>query len=305
MSNPYGPYDPQQPQPPYGQPPSNPYGQPQQGYPQPNYPQPGYPQQDYPQPAYPQPQPGYPQPNYPQPGYPQPGYPQGAPPSTPMYAPAGMPPAPGMPSGTPFKPAKRRSSPARIIASLVVLLVIFGGVGLYEALKTDIYSSNLTGNVSDWASGNGCSAQSDGFHITASVACYHDVNASVGDAKISVTAEQISGDTASSYGIAFRRTSTGNAYVFRIDSNGDWSFGKGVNGTITPLQDITPNSVIHSGLNTTNTLEVDAKSSHFDLFVNGTKVGSADDSTYPSGAYGLLGQDGAEAVFTNYKVTKN
>jgi hypothetical protein len=219
----------------------------------------------------------------------------------------------------PLAPAQQRRT-GLIVGLLVALLVVVAGGGTAAVLalshsgsvggssaatatppETVVYSSALTGNVSDWPSGQGCAPQSDGFHITASIACYPDAN-DAGDAKISVTATQVNGDTASFYGIAFRRSGAGNNYVFRVDSNGDWSFGKGVSGTITPLQDSTSNAAIHSGLNTTNTLEVDAKGSHFDLVVNGTKVGSADDSTYSSGKFGLVGTDNAEAVFTNYQV---
>lgn len=168
--------------------------------------------------------------------------------------------------------------------------------------QTVVYASSLRGSVSDWPSGQGCSPQIDGYYISASIACYPDAGG-VSDATIFVTAKQISGDTAAFYGIALRRSGTGNNYVFRIDSNGDWSFGKSVSGTITPLQDSTRNVAIHTSLDTTNTLEVVATGSHFDFLVNGTTVGSADDSTYSSGKFGLVGQDGAEAVFTNYVVT--
>ena len=278
MSNPYNPQDPNNPygnQPnPYGQPPANPYGQP--GYPA--TPQSAYPPQGYPQPAYP-----------PQQGYPQPG--------TPMYAPQAT------PAGTPFKPAKKANPLLRLIVIVVVLGLFFGGIAVYSALKTDLYSSALTGSVSDWPSENGCTPKSDGFHITASIACYPDTDPA-GDVKISVVAKQLTGDTVGGFGIALRRASEGSNYVFTIDAAGEWSFGKAASGTITDIDAPKADPAIHSGLNATNTLEVDAKGTHFNLFVNGTKVGSLDDSTYSSGQFGLIGSDSTDVVFTNYKVTK-
>jgi hypothetical protein len=311
-----------QPQQPPTYPPYLPYGQPAAPsmpiYPPAGYPT-GYPQfappsvplsGQYRQPAGPS------VPYYGQPAGPSvPYYGQPAGPSMPYYGP-GMP----APWAVPLAPAQK-SRTGLIVGLLVALLVVVAGGGTAAVLvlshggspfgspgttatppQTIVYSSSLTGSVADWPSGQGCSPQSDGFHITASIACYPHAS-DAGDARITVIAKQASGDTTSFYGIAFRRSGTGNNYVFRVDSNGDWSFGKGVSGTITPLQDSTPNAAIHTGLDTTNLLEVAAKGSHFDFLVNGVTVGSADDSTYSSGKFGLVGQDGAEAVFTDYRVT--
>jgi hypothetical protein len=192
---------------------------------------------------------------------------------------------------------------SRIIAPLVVLGVIIGGAAIYGALNTDLYSSSLTGNVSDWPSGNGCSPEADGYHITASIACYPDA-ADADDAKLSVTVKQLSGDQQSFYGIVFRRTSTGNNYLFGIDGSGHWSFDKFASSNPTPIVDATPNSAIKPGIGLTNKLEVDAKGTHFDFFVNGTKVGQSDDATYSSGRFGLLGDDNVEVVYTDFKATK-
>jgi hypothetical protein len=62
---------------------------------------------------------------------------------------------------------------------------------------------------------------------------------------------------------------------------------------------------IHVGLGATNTLEVRVLDSHFDFFVNGTKVGQADDTNYIaiSGNDVLEGSDGIEIVFSNLTIS--
>ena len=53
-----------------------------------------------------------------------------------------------------------------------------------------------------------------------------------------------------------------------------------------------------------NTLEVHAVQSHFDFFVNGTKVGQADDSSPDiGGPAALTGSAGIEVVFSDLKIT--
>lgn len=282
---------------PYGQPPqSGPYGQPPNPYGQPAAPS---------QPMYPPPPGTYPPPN------PQ----MYAPPSQPMYqqqAPYGQPQGmPGMPpGGTPFQPPKRGAGPlVRVLIGVVVVGVVIFGITFASGLlkgglgNGSIYSSSLTGNVSDWPSGQGCSPQGDGFHITAAVACYPDLD-DQGDVTLSVQAKQLSGESNTAYGITFRRVSEGNHYFFGIDGNGKWIFAAVKNGDPNVVVDFTPNAAINGGLNQINTLKVAAKGGHFTFFVNGTQVGSSDDSTFSSGKWGLEGQDGIEVVFTNIAITK-
>jgi hypothetical protein len=109
---------------PYGQPD---YGQPgyeQTGYEQTGYGQPGYGQPGYGQAAYGQP--GYGPPAYGQPGYPQGGYP-------PPAGPGGYP-VPGGPGGPPPKSNAARNT---IIAVVVAVLLVGGGLGAFFGLKSD------------------------------------------------------------------------------------------------------------------------------------------------------------------------
>lgn len=274
----------------------NPYGQPPQGAPY------GQPPTPYGQPAAPS-QPMYP----PAPGtYPPPNPQMYAPPSQPMYAqpPQGM---PGMPpGGTPFQPPKRGMAPlVRVLIGVVVVVVVIAGIAFASGLLqgNSVYSSALTGNVSDWPSDGGCSPQSDGYHITAAVICYPDL-AEQGDVTLSVQAKQISGESTVAYGVAFRRASKGNYYFFGVDGNGKWIVQKVVNDEGTRLVDFTANAAINSGLDQINTLKVAAKGAHFTFFANGAQLGSIDDSTFGSGKWGLAGEDGIEVVFTTIAITK-
>jgi hypothetical protein len=322
----------QPPTPSYGQPPTPSYGQPQGPNPY------GQPPNPYGQAQPPNPYGQLPTPNY---GQAQPSTPLGQPP-TPSYDPAqapspygqettqsysppfaaqpaqqagpaygqGIPPSPWpvageQSGGSPFKPARRRGAGgalARIVGAVIVLAAIVVGALVYNAVKGDtVYSSALTGNVTDWYSGGGCAPEGDGYHITAGVACYSNLD-DQNDVTQTVTVKQLSGDTGQPYGVAFRRVSAGNRYFFDIDSNGEWGFGKAVNGTDSFIINATTNAAIHTGLNASNTLEVAAKGSHFTFFVNGTQVGQGDDATYVSGKWGLEGSDNIEVVFTNITI---
>jgi hypothetical protein len=168
---------------------------------------------------------------------------------------------------------------------------------------TVIYQNALTSVASDWSNDQNCSFASDGYHIKGAFICLSPAG-QLTDTDIKVQASQISGPTLNPYGIALRRPSSGNRYEFDIDGNSKWVFFKCVQGTCSTLVDYTANAAIAGGLNASNTLEVIAVGSHFDLFVNGTKVGAADDTTFASGEAGLSGDDNLDVVFTNFSITK-
>ena len=162
-----------------------------------------------------------------------------------------------------------------------------------------IYQDSLNGSTKDqWANDSNCFFGSGGYHINAAFICYAPTD-KVGDAVTTVSVTQISGPTTYPYGLVIRRVSPGNYYEFLIDANGKWLFDKVVNGTTTDIVKFTPNPAIIAGLNQANTLSVQAKGSHFVFSINGTQVGTADDSTFPSGETGLSGNDNIEVVYTN------
>jgi hypothetical protein len=168
---------------------------------------------------------------------------------------------------------------------------------IYGAKLTSIVGAEGWSEVLDE-----CFLGSDGYHVVRGYLCFAPAGTQT-DVDVSLMVKQISGPTNYSYGIVFRRVALGNYYLFMIDSNSKWLFDKCVNDTCTRLVDFTPNDAIKGGLNTVNALEVSAKGSHFDFFVNGTKVGSADDSTFASGEVGVAGGNPIECVFTNFIVS--
>jgi hypothetical protein len=167
-----------------------------------------------------------------------------------------------------------------------------------------LFSDPLTTNINGWSSDiNHCFFQDLAYHVKNNIVCYSSVG-SIGDATISVQVKQIAGSLLLPYGLVFRRVSQGNWYEFTIDSTGNWSFSKAANQQTLAIIDSTPSTAIKPGLNTTNTLLVQAKGAHFVFFVNGTQVGQTDDSTFASGEIGLTATGAAtEVAFNNIKIT--
>jgi hypothetical protein len=200
-------------------------------------------------------------------------------------------------------------SGAAILLTIVIIAVVRVGLGaafgqLFHAGATSSspssYSEALTSNPGGWPNDANAYFQPDGYHIVKSVIAYAPDLPAV-NVDVSVRVVQISGDDTALHGIVFRRWSTGNYYAFEIDSQGEWEFGKVVNGQWTPIVDATVNSAIQPGLNVSNTLEVQATGTHYVFLVNGTQVGEADDATTSgTGKVGLDGDDGAEVVYSHF-----
>ena len=264
------------------------------------------------------------------PGYGPPAYsPYGqyAPPSYPMaYAP---PSAWGAPPPYAPVPAPRRSRTGLIVGVVVAVVIVLvagvGAAGVYLVNQganntassgsataiaatptpavTIIFQDALTSDNGGWTTqAPYCQYANGGYQISDAI-CYAPAGI-IGDASISVQARQIQGTADHSFGLDFRRVSKGNYYAFEIDSNSDWVFGKEVNSSFTPILDWSTSNAIKGGLNVTNTLLVRAHGSHFDFFVNGVKVGQADDSTFASGRAGVGAGQNIQVVYDNFKITK-
>jgi hypothetical protein len=131
------------------------------------------------------------------------------------------------------------------------------------------------------------------------------------DVDIQVQVKQVSGGAQDPMGIVFRlikqSETTYDYYSFQITSFGRWAFVKCVASTdsCVPLVGYKFDGAIHSGVGASNLLEVYAKGSHIYAFINGTMVGSLDDSTYTTGRVGLTCgayREFTECVFTNFAV---
>lgn len=253
-----------------------------------------------------------------------PSTPSGSPPTAPGY------PLPGYPQGLRPPPPKRRQNHVKliigIIATAVVLLAACAGGAIWATRsmgqanganffgtpsasdspgESVIYYESFSTSAAGWAQDPGhCYLDQDGYHAKNNYLCFAPI-ADQANGSVSVLVQQLSGPTIQGYGLAFRNPDnhTDSGYRFGIVSAGEWAFDKCVNGDCTTLVDYTPNSAIKGDLHSANTLMVTATGSHFEFFVNDTKVGSFDDATFASGAVGIFGGDTIDCVFTHFTVS--
>jgi hypothetical protein len=257
-----------------------------------------------------------------------------------LYSPAIPTTPPGTPpllAPLPAAPAAPKRKPAFTLLALLALVVVFvGGVGVGAALfgargrlsfgaaatatlapsstptlapsptatprETPIFQDALTGPVNPWpVDGTHCQFQGGSYHVLRNFICFAPVGVQ-SDVAISVQVKQISGAGTLFYGLAFRYGDAKDFYLFRINSNSTWLFGKETNGVETNITPDTTNSAIKSGLNVVNTVLVRVKSAHFDFFVNGTNVGEANDASLSAGTLGLIGANSADVAFTNMQI---
>jgi hypothetical protein len=168
---------------------------------------------------------------------------------------------------------------------------------------TVIFQDSLTSDTNGWSTvAPQCQFANGGYQLSDAI-CYAPIGI-IGDASVSVQVRQIQGPSNYPFGLVLRRVAKGNYYAFSIDSDSDWYFGKDINGTFSPIVDWQGSNAINGGLTVTNTLLVHAHGAHFDFFVNGVKIGQADDSTYASGRVGVGTGQNVQAVFNNFKITE-
>jgi eukaryotic-like serine/threonine-protein kinase len=117
-------------------------------------------------------------------------------------------------------------------------------------------------------------------------------------------------------GVAFR-VKDQQTYYFVICENGIYSlvgYLGNSEGSVTLIADSSPGidpNPIHMGLGVSNTIAVEARGKHIDLYVNGTKIDSKEDSMYLSGYIGVIAKslqpavnDPTDVVFTNARMWK-
>ncbi len=167
-----------------------------------------------------------------------------------------------------------------------------------------VYQDSLTDHPAGWQTTNGCAFRSDGYHVTHGAICPAPLAQPIGDATIRVTAQALSTNASTSYGIVFRLVDLKNYYGFEITPNGKWTFYKEVDGVFHSLVDYTFVGAIQMGSTARNTLEVDAHGGHFVFLDNGAFVGQGDDATFASGGCGVDGANGAEIVYSNFRVAR-
>jgi hypothetical protein len=161
------------------------------------------------------------------------------------------------------------------------------------------YHNDMTSVTKGWPNDVECQFKSDGYHIKNASNCYYSA-ADYRDVTITVTAKLLKGDPTATYGIAFRRPSPNNFYVFLITGNGEWLALK----NNVQLRKVTSNPAINTGVGAVNTLSVRLQGAHFTFFANGAQLGDLSDDSYSSGKVGLAGDQNIEAVFKDFTVTR-
>ncbi|MGZ6388801.1 MAG: hypothetical protein ACXWQZ_06020 [Ktedonobacterales bacterium] len=168
---------------------------------------------------------------------------------------------------------------------------------------TVLFQDPLTTKAHDWTDDQHCSFASDGYHVRDGYECYAPTSQQ-SDIALTVEAQQLSGPTDRRYGLGLRLNAAGDEYLFAIDSNGHWLFGKYIAGVFITIVQPTASAAIKQGLGSKNTLTVRAIGSHFAFAINKTPVGTAEDATLGTGYCGVEGSRGIEIVFTSLSILK-
>jgi hypothetical protein len=168
---------------------------------------------------------------------------------------------------------------------------------------TVLFHDPLTTKAHDWTTDQHCSFASDGYHVRDGYECYAPTSQQ-SDITLTVDTQQLSGPTNGRYGLGLRLNAAGDEYLFAIDSNGHWLFGKYIAGVFITIVQPTASAAIKQGLGSKNTLTVRAVGSHFAFAINKTSVGTAEDATLSTGYCGVEGSRGIEIVFTSLTIVK-
>ena len=138
------------------------------------------------------------------------------------------------------------------------------------------YASTLTTGGGGWSTDPVCKFSSQGLTVApASGQAYICLapTAPIADAGISVTVRQLSGSTNHAFGLVFRHSAPKSYYFFGVDGRGRYTLDVVVNDVSHTVVPFTVNPAIHSGVGTSNTLQVVIRGQQATLIVNGTPVG--------------------------------
>jgi hypothetical protein len=132
-----------------------------------------------------------------------------------------------------------------------------------------------------------------------------------GDVRIEVDATKIGGPDDNAFGVLCHYQDTKNFYYFYISSDGYVGIGIDNAGTKTIISTTDGNLATDSHINqgaATNHLRADCTSSNLTLYVNGTQIATATDSTFTGGDVGLIARTysvaGTDILFKNFVVLK-
>lgn len=228
-------------------------------------------------------------------------------------------------------------SKSRVLLIGLVLLVVLGSFGFFfyftyfnyfqstNLLNTapkDPYAGSMTTLLVDPLSNNSngysWNEGSDGYGTCAFTNSTYQVGTSQGTTRFCVASVTdfsnlsfevhmtiIQGDCG---GITFRaNTANSHLYFFRVCQDGSYALKLYVDNVNADAQTLVgrSSSLIHKGLNQSNTIAVVANGSMFDLYVNQQKIDSVSDSTYSHGQVGVVANaisNQTKVVFSDAKV---
>ncbi|GAC1348492.1 MAG: hypothetical protein NVSMB27_16450 [Ktedonobacteraceae bacterium] len=166
------------------------------------------------------------------------------------------------------------------------------------------FEDSLSGpNVNSWdagtdSNGNSCAFTGGAYHISElqqknSLFCLAE-GSNFGNFAFQVQMAITGGDGG---GIVFRASSTGvKDYAFLLYQDGTFDFIVSIDGSHSRSLRSGFSPIINAGLNRSNELTVVARGHTFYLYVNKHYLANADDSTYASGAIGLVASDLTKAT---------
>ena len=165
------------------------------------------------------------------------------------------------------------------------------------------YVNTLTNGVDGWATTTNCHDRIDGYHVKDGYVCFAPLR-KVFDVDVYAQVKQVGGSVTRIYGIVFRGYDDSNFYSFGVNAGGDWGAIVCVDKACKPLAGFERNTAVLAGVGATNTLEALVEGTHFTFFINGVKVGEADDDSVGNGIVGLFASPGVEATFTNLMIAQ-
>lgn len=250
---------------------------------------------------------------------------------------APLPPVPPpQPDPSPAKPKKRRGKAGMIILLVLVALVTLiailffthvftitiNGVDILKPARTVLMQDDFSNIDSGWDKYSG----SDGFLMYGmegfrfylaepNLLFWSSPHRNIGpDVSAEVDVTLMDGPkNNNNYGIICRYDSSdpkGSYYALFIGSEGMVGIGISVNGETRMIssQELQTSPFVKTGYNVTNHLRADCVGNTLTLYVNGQKVITTTDTTYPKGDVGLMAGSfdvaGAEGFFDNFIVYK-
>ncbi|WIG60597.1 MAG: hypothetical protein OJF49_003345 [Ktedonobacterales bacterium] len=164
--------------------------------------------------------------------------------------------------------------------------------------KHVVYTSALTSPDSNWPNDAHCYFRTDGYHVTDGWACGGPLDHGNFDLTVRVTLTNATLHVPWA-DIHFRSQDNNNFYDFLLYDDGSWAFFQEVIQVDNAIVTAQPSQAIHAGLGAVNTIEIRARGSAFQFFVNGVSVGQDQDSTFLTPGKIYLGASGATCIYSN------